>query len=288
MRVDVRDLVLRYGETTALDGLTFTLESGKIYGLLGRNGSGKSSLTSVLAAFRRQTSGEALVDGRPVFENAGLTRGIALVREEGEAITIGTAEDALYFAEGLRPNWDAGYARSLLETFGIPPKANVKAMSKGQRSALGVVVGLASRAPLTMFDEAHLGMDVPSRQAFHDALLADYMAHPRTFLLASHLIEEAAPLFEEVLVIDRGRLVVQEDAGTLLARGASVTGPAARVDAFTAGLTVLGVKDLGPTRSAMVYGDLDDTRRREAVEAGLELGPVAMQELFVHLTGGPR
>ncbi|GAB2485170.1 MULTISPECIES: ATP-binding cassette domain-containing protein [Streptosporangium] len=288
MRIDVRDLVLRYGETTALDGLTFTLESGKIYGLLGRNGSGKSSLTSVLAAFRRQTSGEALVDGRPVFENADLTRRIGLVRDEGEAITIGTVEDALYFAEGLRPNWDAGYARSLLETFGIPPKANVKAMSKGQRSALGVVVGLASRTPLTMFDEAHLGMDVPSRQAFHDALLADYMAHPRTFVLASHLIEEAAPLFEEVLIIDRGRLVVQEDAGTLLSRGVSVTGPVARVDAFTAGLTVLGARDLGPTRSAMVYGDLDDTRRREAAEAGLELGPVAMQELFVHLTGGPR
>lgn len=139
-----------------------------------------------------------------------------------------------------------------------------------------------------MFDEAHLGMDVPSRQAFHDALLADYMAHPRTFVLASHLIEEAAPLFEEVLIIDRGRLVVQEDAGTLLSRGVSVTGPVARVDAFTAGLTVLGARDLGPTRSAMVYGDLDDTRRREAAEAGLELGPVAMQELFVHLTGGPR
>ncbi|MGW4662413.1 ATP-binding cassette domain-containing protein [Streptosporangium sandarakinum] len=288
MRIDVQDLVLCYGETTALDGLSFTLESGKIYGLLGRNGSGKSSLTSVLAAFRRQTSGEALVDGRPVFENADLTRRIGLVRDEGEAITIGTVEDALYFAEWLRPSWDADYARSLLETFGIPPKANVKTMSKGQRSALGVVVGLASRTPLTMFDEAHLGMDVPSRQAFHDALLADYMAHPRTFILASHLIEEAAPLFEEVLIIDRGRLVVHEDAGTLLSRGVSVIGPAARVDAFTAGLTVLDAKDLGPTRSAMVYGELDDARRREAAEAGLELGPVAMQELFVHLTGGPR
>ncbi|MFF0244800.1 ATP-binding cassette domain-containing protein [Streptosporangium sandarakinum] len=288
MRIDVQDLVLCYGETTALDGLSFTLESGKIYGLLGRNGSGKSSLTSVLAAFRRQTSGEALVDGRPVFENPDLTRRIGLVRDEGEAITIGTVEDALYFAEWLRPSWDADYARSLLETFGIPPKANVKTMSKGQRSALGVVVGLASRTPLTMFDEAHLGMDVPSRQAFHDALLADYMAHPRTFILASHLIEEAAPLFEEVLIIDRGRLVVHEDAGTLLSRGVSVTGPAARVDAFTAGLTVLDAKDLGPTRSAMVYGELDDARRREAAEAGLELGPVAMQELFVHLTGGPR
>ncbi|MFI7046043.1 ATP-binding cassette domain-containing protein [Streptosporangium sandarakinum] len=288
MRIDVQDLVLCYGETTALDGLSFTLESGKIYGLLGRNGSGKSSLTSVLAAFRRQTSGEALVDGRPVFENADLTRRIGLVRDEGEAITIGTVEDALYFAEWLRPSWDADYSRSLLETFGIPPKANVKTMSKGQRSALGVVVGLASRTPLTMFDEAHLGMDVPSRQAFHDALLADYMAHPRTFILASHLIEEAAPLFEEVLIIDRGRLVVHEDAGTLLSRGVSVTGPAARVDAFTAGLTVLDAKDLGPTRSAMVYGELDDARRREAAEAGLELGPVAMQELFVHLTGGPR
>ncbi|MBB2914522.1 ABC-2 type transport system ATP-binding protein [Streptosporangium becharense] len=288
MRIEVEDLVLRYGDVTALDRLTLTLEEGKIYGLLGRNGSGKTSLLSILAAFRRQTAGDVRIGGQPVFENGRLTSRISLIRDAGETVDIGTAEDALYFAEWLRPGWDADYARSLMDLFGLEPKKNVKEMSKGQRSAMGVVVGLAGRAPLTMFDESYLGMDAPSRYAFYDALLADYMAHPRTIILSTHLIEEVSSLFEEVVIIDRGRLVVHEESQTLLSRGAAVTGPAAQVDAFTGGLTVLGAKELGPTKSAMVYGDLDDARRRKAAESGLELGPIAMQDLFVHLTGESR
>nr|BFE82819.1 hypothetical protein GCM10020093_054200 [Planobispora longispora] len=160
----------------------------------------------------------------------------------------------------------------------------VKEMSKGQRSALGVVVGLAGRSPLTMFDESYLGMDAPSRYAFYDALLADFMEHPRTIILSTHLIEEYSSLFEEVVIIDRGRLVLHEESQTLLSRGTSVTGTAGQVEAFTAGLTVLGAKRLGPTASVMVYGDLDEAMRRKAREAGLELGPIAMQDLFIHLT----
>jgi len=288
MRVEVENLVLRYGDTTALDGLTFSLESDKIYGLLGRSGSGKTSLLSVLAAFRRESAGNVRIDGRPVFENSAVTRNIIMIRDGGETVKIGTAEDAVYFAEWLRPNWDGDYARSLMDRFELKPKAKVSEMSKGQRSAMGVVVGLASRAPLTIFDESYLGMDVPSRNAFYEALLADYMRHPRTIVLSAHLIEEVSSLFEEVLIIDRGRLVVHEETEALLSRGRAVTGPADRVDAFTAGLTVLGTRELGPTKSAMVYGDLDETQRRQAVETGLELAPIAMQDLFVHLTGGPR
>lgn len=288
MRVDVDNLVVRYGDVTAVDAMSFTLESGKIYGLLGRNGSGKTTLLSTLAAFRRQNAGTVAVDGEPVFENARLTPEISLIRDAGETVNLGTAQDAVYFAEWLRPRWDGAYARSLMELFGINPKQQVSSMSKGQRSAMGVVVGLACRAPLTMFDESYLGMDAPMRHAFYDAVLADYLAHPRTIILSTHLIQEVSPLFEEVLIIDKGRLVVHEERDTLLARGTSVTGPAGEVDLFTAGLTVLGERALGPTKSAMVYGDLDESRRTKAVEAGLELGPIDMQDLFIHLTGGAR
>lgn len=284
MRIEVEDLVLRYGDVTALDGITLTLEPGKIYGLLGRNGSGKTSLLSVLAAFRKHTSGRVRVDGRPVFENQQVTSRISLIRDTGEAVDIGTGEDVLYFAEGLRPNWDGDYARSLMDMFKINPKQSVKNMSKGQRSAMGIIVGLASRSPLTMFDESYLGLDAPARQLFYDQLLADYMAHPRTIIMSTHLIEEVSALFEEVVIIDKGRVIVHEERDALLSKGVSVTGPAAQVDAFTAGLRVLGSRSLGPTKSAMVYGELDDAQRRKAADAGLELGPIAMQDLFIHLT----
>ena len=144
---------------------------------------------------------------------------------------------------------------------------------------------------MTLFDESHLGMDAPSRAAFSDELPADFMARPRTIVISTHLIDELSPLFEEVLIIDNGRLVLQDETEALRARGADVTGPAAVVDRFVAGRTVLRERQLGATKSAMVYGGLDERHRRQAREAGLDLGPVALQDLFVHLTqppGGPR
>jgi ABC-2 type transport system ATP-binding protein len=290
--IEVAGLRLDYGAVTALDGLSFTLPGGRIYGLLGRNGSGKTSLLSVLAGFRRPSGGTVRIDGQPVFENPRITRRVCLIRETGDT---GDRDDrvgyALWTAARLRPGWDADYADSLVDRFEIPRRKKLRELSLGQRSALGMTFGLATRAPVTLLDESHLGMDAPSRAAFSDELLADFIAHPRTIVISTHLIDELSRLFEQVVIIDRGRLVLQDETEVLRARGADVTGPAEAVDRFVAGRTVLRERQLGRTKSAMVYGGLDEDHRRQARDAGLDLGPVALQDLFVHLTepaGGPR
>jgi ABC-2 type transport system ATP-binding protein len=174
--------------------------------------------------------------------------------------------------------------------FKLTRRQKVSGLSRGGRSALGITLGLATRAPLTIFDESYLGLDAPSRYSFYDELLADYLANPRTFIISSHLIEEVGSLFEEVVIIDGGRLVVHDQADALRARGVALTGPAAVVDELLdqvradATLTVLGEQRLGGTKSAMVYGELDEPTRARARAAGLELGPIALQDLFVHLT----
>ena len=283
--IETAGLQLRYGPVTALDDLSLTLPGGRIYGLLGRNGSGKTSLLSVLAGFRRAAGGTVLLGGQPVFEQPRTTRQVCLIRETGDT---GDRDDrvseALYTARHLRPGWDTGYADALVERFQVPRGAKLRDLSLGQRSALGMIFGLAARAPVTLFDESHLGMDAPSRAAFHDELLADFMARPRTIVISTHLIDELSPLFEEVVIIDGGRLVLQDETEVLRARGADVTGPAEAVDRFVAGRTVLRERQLGRTKSAMVYGGLDERMRRQARDAGLDLGPVALQDLFVHLT----
>lgn len=290
--IEVAGLRLRYRDVTALDDLSFTLPGGRIYGLLGRNGSGKTSLLSVLAGFRKPSGGTVLVDGQPVFENPAITRRVCLIRETGDiGDRDGRVSEALDTASRLRPGWDGDYAAALVDRFEVPRRKKLGELSLGQRSTLGMIFGLAARAPLTLFDESHLGMDAPSRAAFHDELLADFMARPRTIVVSTHLIDELSPLFEEVVIIDAGRLVLQEETEALRARGADVTGPAEAVDRFVAGRTVLRERQLGRTKSAMVYGGLDERHRRQAHDAGLDLGPVALQDLFVHLTqpsGGPR
>ncbi|OLF19009.1 ATP-binding cassette domain-containing protein [Actinophytocola xanthii] len=283
--IEADGLTLRYDDVTAVDGVSFTLTGGKIYGLLGRNGSGKTSLLSVLAGYRRPSAGAVTVGGRPVFENAEVTRQICLVRGSGDAAVTGLkVRDVLDFAGIMRESWNADYAAELVELFELPLKKNVGALSHGRRSALGIVIGLASRTPVTMFDESYLGLDAPSRYKFYDALLAEAMAHPRTMIVSTHLIEEVSALFEEVLILDEGRLVLHDEAEVLRGAGSAVTGDAELVDRFVAGMRVLGEKRLGRTKSAMVYGELDDERRAQASAAGLDLGPLALQDLFVHLT----
>jgi ABC-2 type transport system ATP-binding protein len=280
-------LQVRFGDTTALHPLDLDLPSGRIYGLLGRNGAGKTTLLSVLAGFRKPGSGAVLFDGEPVFENVRATSRICLIRDDG---MVGDAtdnlRDILAMAAMLRPTFDSGYAAELLDRFGLSRRQRLGALSRGQRSAFAIVTGLASRAPLTMFDEAHLGMDAANRQLFHDELLRDYLAHPRTFVLSTHLIEEQSPLFEQVLILHEGRLLLRADLDDLRERDVSVTGPATVVDDFVYGLTVLSERTLGPTKQVTVFGGLDAERRALAGRYALELGPVAVQDLFIHLTGG--
>ncbi|BEL04949.1 ABC transporter ATP-binding protein [Actinoplanes sichuanensis] len=280
-------LQVRFGDTTALHPLDLDLPAGRIYGLLGRNGAGKTTLLSTLAGFRRPSGGTVELAGVPVFDDVRATTRICLIRDDGvPGDPTDTLRDNLAMAAILRPGFDTAYAAELMEKFALPRRKTLRTLSRGQRSAFGIVVGLASRADLTMFDEAHLGLDAPSRQLFHDELLRDYLDRPRTVILSTHLIEEQSPLFEQVLILHEGRLLLRADVDELRARGVSVTGPQQVVDDFVFGLTVLAQRRLGPTKEVTVFGGLDDERRALADRYGLQLGPVALQDLFIHLTGG--
>ena len=289
--VRTENLTVTFSGVPALDGLDLRLAPGKIHGLLGRNGSGKSTLAAVLAGFREPSAGRVLIesdefgDARAPYEDAIVTSRVCLIRESGDLAGNPPVKNVLGLASALRPYWDAELAGELLDKFELSPRQKVQKLSRGKKSALGVVLGIASRAPLTIFDESYLGMDVPSRNLFYDALLADYTEVPRTIVLSTHLVSEVSSLLEEVVILDQGRLVTQSPVDSLRGRGAAIVGPAAVVDELTADLMVLAEQRLGGTKSVTVLGDLDDALLAKARSAGLEIGPVGLQDLFVHLTG---
>ena len=280
--VNLRDVTLKYGDTDALADVDLTLEAGKIYGLLGRNGAGKTSLLSLLAAFRKPTTGDVLVGGEPVWENAPIVSRIALIREGGDFDDSESVKATIETGR-IRPGFDTDYALKLADKFELPLKKKVRDLSRGKRSVLAAVGGLAARAELTMFDEVHLGMDAPTRDAFYKELLAEYLDREHTVILSTHLIDEVANYLEEVIIVDRGRILRHEDIETFQSMGATLTGPAAAVDAFVAGLETLAEQQLGATKSITVAA-LDAATRGRAAAAGIEIGPVGLQDLFIHLT----
>jgi len=155
------------------------------------------------------------------------------------------------------------------------------------RSAVGNVIGLAARAEVILFDEPYAGLDPVSRQLFYDRLLADYAEHPRTVLLSTHLIDEAAGLFERVLVIDRGRIVLNTGTDDLRGAATSVSGPAIAVAEFTAGRPVWDRRRIASQESAVVAGTLDETDRARAAALHLRLEPLTLQQLVVQVAGPP-
>lgn len=268
----------------ALRDVTLTWEANRIHGLLGRNGAGKSTLLSVLAALRRPSDGAITVDGDTPWERASVTERVCLIRESGDVLVDESVEDNLGLAESLRPTFDRAYADDLAQAFGLDPGKSVSALSRGQKSALGVVLGLASRAPVTVFDEVHLGMDAPARQRFYDELLADFIENPRTFIVSSHLISEIESLLETVTVLSRGRLLLHEEAEDIRTQGLTLTGPSAAVGHLVDGHRVIGSRDLGPTRQVTLFGGLDEATLGRARAAGVDVGAVPLQDLFIHLT----
>lgn len=284
--IQVRGLTVRYGSTVALDGVDLDVRPGAITGLLGRNGSGKTTLASVVASFRRPNGGTVLVDGEDPWENERLAPHVLLVRESGDVMDDERIDENLDFVAGARPYFSREVAERLLDTFELDPRTRPRRLSRGKRSAVGIALAIAARAPLTILDEVHLGLDAPSRYAFYDALLADYVERPRTVVLSSHLIDEIERLLEDVVVLHGGRVLLTGDADELRADGLAVTGPRAAVEQFVAGRRVLGRQSLGGTSQATVLGAVDEGSAAAARSAGLELGPIPLQDLFVHLTSG--
>ena len=282
--VQLNHVTLKFKKFKALEDISLTLEAGKIHGLIGRNGAGKTSMLSLIAAFREPTAGEVQVDGAQVFENPEKMEQIAFVYDKDYKEETEKAKKLIALAAHYRPHFDMDYAEHLIKRFKLPVDKPVNKLSKGMQSALNVVMGLASRAPITIFDEAYLGMDAPAREIFYKEILRDQEEHPRTFILSTHLVSEMDYLFDHVVIIDQGRLVLNEPYETVEARGASITGAAQDVEAFTATMQRLNEQQLGGTKSVMVYGELDEAKRREAEALGVEVGPVSLQDLFIHLT----
>lgn len=284
--VEVRGLTKRYGSVTAVDEVSFTMEADKIYGLLGRNGAGKTTIMHMLTAQLFATSGEIKVFGEAPYENNRVLSQICFIKESQKYPDTYRIVDVLELSAVLFPNWDREFAYTLIKDFQLPLKRRVKKLSRGMLSAVGITVGLASRAPLTIFDEPYLGLDAVARGLFYDHLLKDYGLHPRTVILSTHLIDEVSRMLEHVIVIDNGRKLLDADTDSLRGKAFTVVGSASKVEAFASGKQAIHREAFGGLVSVTVLGSLETGERKEAEAMGLELAPVSLQQLIVHLTNG--
>lgn len=282
--IDVVDVTKTYGTATALDHVSVAFEKNAIHGLLGRNGAGKTTLMSIITAQDWPGSGEVRVFGQRPHENERVLPSICFVREEQRYMDDALAKHAFQAARDAFPRWDQEFAERLIQEFRLPEKTRIKKMSRGQQSAVGVIIGLASRAEITFFDEPYMGLDAVARQLFYDRLLEDYAEHPRTVVLSSHLIDEISHLIEHVVLIDKGRVVLQEQVDALREQAVTLVGPSEAVAEIATGKELLQQESMGRLTRTTFMGALTEQERRRVTELDLEQIPVSLQQLVIHLT----
>ncbi|QKY68252.1 ABC transporter ATP-binding protein [Lentibacillus sp. CBA3610] len=279
MKIEVKNVSKNYKETKALDDVSFTLSEPKIYGLLGRNGAGKTTFMEILSGHILASEGEILIDGENPFDNQRLTESICLIKEGDNFKKDLKVKNVLRIYAYFYPTWDQKLADELIREYNLNLNAKVKTLSKGMASALGIIVGLASKAPITIFDEPYIGLDAAARKKFYDILLEEYEAEKRTIIFSTHLIDEVSLMFEEVLILQDGKLVLKEEAEVLRDNAYGVSGPVQDVEGFIKDKEVIQSKQFAGMMTAYVYGNID-----QAKSAGLSAEGIPIQELMIYLT----
>lgn len=278
--IQIRNVTKKYNGLTAVDHVSFSFESGKIYGFLGRNGAGKSTLINIIANRIFADEGTVLIAEIPAKENMQVHEKIFCMSETDLYDKDLKIKEHFKWISRFYDQFDMEKALNIAEKFNLDIEKRFKALSKGYQSIFKLTVALSLHVPYVIFDEPVLGLDANHRELFYDLLLRDYEDGERTIIIATHLIEEVANINEEVVLIDKGKILLQESVETLLDTGYSISGTAKEVDDYCSDKNVIGFDELGSLKIAYVLGEKTPLPR----DSNLQISTMNLQKLFVKLT----
>ncbi|UOE96201.1 ABC transporter ATP-binding protein [Alkalihalobacillus sp. LMS39] len=284
--IECSNITKMYGQSKALNEVSFAMEANKLTGIIGRNGAGKTTLLKMLAGYIQPTSGRLTVFSKPPFNNLDVSANLILVDDNMNFPPTLTLVEILQVAKTFYPNWDSQLANGLFHYFQLNPKQNHGALSKGMKSTFNMIIGLASRSSITIFDEPTTGMDAAVRSDFYRALLKDYLLFPRTVLLSSHHIDEIEDLLEDILLINKGEVSLYDSVDALKELTVGVKGVRDIVEKWIINQDVLWKETIGTSGCYVVVKDRYTMQEKQKMQlSGLELSSVAISDVCMYLTG---
>jgi ABC-2 type transport system ATP-binding protein len=209
--IETVELRKSYHGAEALCGLNLQVPAGSIFGFLGRNGAGKTTTIKVLLGMARLTGGSARVFGLAADgpeASVEIRRRTGFVSEEKELYESMTVEGIIRFTASFYPRWRGDLGQRYLRKFELPPERKVKALSRGMRTKLALLLALCRGAELLVLDEPTSGLDPAATEEMLGALVSHVAREEMTVFLSSHQIAEVDQIADQVAIIDRGRVVV--------------------------------------------------------------------------------
>ncbi len=270
-----RGLTRRYGDTLALNNVDFTIERGRIVGLVGPNGAGKTTALRALLGLTDYEGELDVLGCSPQRERAKLMERACFIADISVLPRWLKVRDAIEFMDGTHPSFSRQRAHEFLERTSVRIDHKVKQLSKGMVAQLHLALVMAIDAEFLVLDEPTLGLDLLYRKKFYETLLNDYFDEQRTILVTTHQFEEVERILTDVMFLQEGRIVLDASIEDLAERYVEVLVPPDRAD---------DARALGALYERQVFGKtlfLFEGRERDQLAALGEVHTPSVSDIFV-------
>src|SRR5918992_4029142 len=290
--IETRDLGRKFGKFEAVKDVSLRVPRGTVFGLLGVNGAGKSTIIKMIMGHLRPTTGEIRVLGRALGEDLlGIRRRVAYVSENRYLYEWMTVEESVRFTRAFHESWDDKKASDLLKRFSLPPEKKVRQLSRGNRARLCLLLALSFNPELIILDEPTSGLDPIVRRDFIENIVAEIAEEGKTVLFSSHIVDEVERVADYVGIINEGELLLVSTLDNIKASYKRVRYATNGTRPEVAGVPgVLAIENGRYEQILMVSTWGDETLRALGVRgvSEPELLPISLEEIFVNTVRAER
>ena len=288
--IEVKNVVKRFGDFLALDGVDINVERGSVYGLVGPNGAGKTTIIKHLAGIYRQDFGIVKIDGQNVYENPELKSRIAYVSDDLYFFPGYSIKDAAAYYKGVYPKWSDERFNEIADVFKIDPKRGARRLSKGMQKQVAFWLGLSANPDVMILDEPVDGLDPVMRRNVWSLILAEVAKRGMTVLVSSHNLRELEDVCDHVGIMNQGKVAIEKGLD-------EVKGNIHKVQtAFRNGLPeplrnsleILKHEKVGSVDMLIVRGSREEieTKIYNYLPLILDMVPLTLEEVFIYELGG--
>ena len=278
------DVEKSYGKELVLYNINLNFENPHgVYGLLGRNGAGKTTMMKMIFNMIQSYQGKIELNGENLKNNSEALSQIIYVGGDiyrNNTLLQGKIKNIFRAYQAMYPHFDLDFAQKMLAHFNLKDKKKFSKLSTGNKTLVQNILGLASRAPITILDEPTNGLDSVNRQVFFRYMMEDYQNHPRMFILSTHLIQEVENYLTDVIMLKDAKILMAETIETIQSKAHRV------INYSLPDKNSIRQENLGGLVTQDIYDDLSEEEIQTIIQAGGKVNFLGLQTLFNDLMEG--
>ena len=286
--IELREVVKSFDGFRALDGLSLHVPRGSVYGLVGPNGAGKTTAIKHIAGILRADSGEVLVDGEGVFENAAAKARLAYIPDDVFYFPQACVQDMMRFYRGIYRSFDSARFERLGRVFDIDPRRPIRRLSRGMQKQAAFWLAVSLRPQVLILDEPVDGLDPVMRRQVWAIIMQDVAENGLTVLISSHNLRELEDVCDRVGMISRGKLLLERGLSDLQDSICKIQIALPQGVVLPPDLDVLHCSGPGRLKTLIVRGSGEETEGRLAAlePVFMDSVPLTLEEIFIYELGG--